>query len=194
MAKTTKTTKTNPDVIIDISVTDIFTKVFGTRNNPNDAAAQKAAIESLTRDEAIGFCAYVGRRVQEFSDIFARGAANTNNVPVTEYPTENVLFAVRNKDNGEMIGGISVETETNTTYSTASAPGRTKVLDALDKAGVTDKYTENVVKIDNKKLSADKKSGVLPPAVADVFKENVTSTRVTKFQKLASETIEEEKK
>lgn len=193
MAKTTKNTKTNPDVIIDISVTDIFTKVFGTRDNPNDAAAQKAAIESLTRDEAIGFCAYVGRRVSEFSDIFAQGTSNTNNIPVTEYPTENSLFAVRNKDNGEMIGGISVVTESKTTYSTASVPGRTKVLDALDKAGVTDKYTKNTVEIDNKKLSADKKSGALPPSVADVFIENVSTTRVTKFQKLASETIEEKK-
>lgn len=187
-----KVTKTNPDLIIDISVTAIFDKVFGTRDNPNDTAAQKAAIQSLSRDEAIGFCAYVGRRVQEFSDIFAQGASNTNNAPITDFPAENALFAVRNTDNGEMIGGVSVETETKTTYSTSSANNRILVLDALNKAGVTNQYTKTTIEVDNKKLSADKKSGVLPPSVADVFTENVSSKRVTKFQKLASETIKEE--
>lgn len=187
-----KSTKTNPDLIIDISVTAIFDKVFGTRDNPNDAAAQKAAIQSLSRDEAVGFCAYVGRRVQEFSDIFAQGADNTNHTPVTDFPSESTLFAVRNTDNGEMIGGVSVETETKTTYSTSTPKGRTQVLDALDKAGVTNQYTKTTIEVDNKKLSADKKSGTLPPAVADVFEENVSTKRVTKFQKLASETIKEE--
>lgn len=188
-----KNAKTNPDLIIDVSITAIFDKVFGTRDNPNDAAAQKAAILSLSRDEAIGFCAYVGRRVQEFSDIFAQGASNTNNTPVTDFPAESTLFAVRNTDNGEMIGGVSVETETKTTYSTTNAKNREQVLDALDKAGVTNLYTKISTEVDNKKLAADKKSGTLPPAVAEVFSENVASKRVTKFQKLASETIEEEK-
>ena len=187
-----KATKTNPDIVIDISVTAIFDKVFGTRDNPNDAAAQKAAIQSLSRDEAVGFCAYVGRRVQEFSDIFAQGASNTNNTPITDFPSESTLFAVRNTDNGEMIGGVSVETETKTTYATSTPKGRTQVLDALDKAGVTGQYTKTTIEVDNKKLSADKKSGALPPSVADVFTENVSSKRGTKFQKLASETIKEE--
>ena len=85
-----------------------------------------------------------------------------------------------------------METETKTTYSTSTPKGRTQVLDALDKAGVTGQYTKTTIEVDNKKLSADKKSGALPPAVADVFEENVSSKRVTKFQKLASETIKEE--
>ena len=85
-----------------------------------------------------------------------------------------------------------METETKTTYSTSNAKNRDQVLDALDKAGVTNQYTKTTIEVDNKKLSADKKSGALPPSVADVFTENVSSKRVTKFQKLASETIKEE--
>lgn len=193
MAKTTKNTKTNPDVIVDVSITAVFDKVFGTREKPNDAAAQKAAIQALSLDEAVAFCAYVGRRVQEFSDIFAQGADNTNHAPVTDFPKEETLFAVRNTDTGEMIGGVSVKTETKTTYSTANANGRQQVLDALDKAGITNQYTKTTIEVDNKKLAADKKSGVLSPSVADVFSENVSTKRVTTFQKLASETIEEKK-
>lgn len=189
MAKTTA--KTNPDTIIEISVSEIFTKVFGTREAPNDAAAQDAAIQSLTLNEALGFCAYVGRRIQEFNDIFAKSAVNSNNAPVADFPDENALFAVKNKDNGELIGGVSVITETSTKYSTANAKNRTLVLDALDKAGVTSQYTKTTVELNNQKLLDDKNAGVLPASVSNLFSVSVTSKRKTSFQKLASETVED---
>lgn len=190
MAKTTLT-KTNPDKLVEISISEIFTKVFGTRENPNDAAAQADAIKSLSLDEAIGFCAYIGRRIEEFSNIFAAAAANSNDAPTTAFPDENCLLAVKNKDNGEMIGGISVTTETKTTYSTSSAKGRLQVLGALKDAGLTDQYTKTTVEVDNKKLATAKENKTLPPAVSAVFTVTETPKRVTKFQKLATEQVEE---
>jgi len=213
MAKTT-ITKTNPDKEIVASINEIFTKFFGPKkdqddekkkdqndekkdqndekkNDQNESSKYAKAIQSLSFDEKIALCAYVGRRMKEFNDLFSAIANDLNSVPTTNFPDENALFSVKNADTGEIIGGLSVRTETETTYSTASAKGRTQVLDALKAAGLTDKYTNTKVALDNKKLATDKENKTLPDSVSNVFSVKENSSRVTEFQKLATEQVEE---
>ena len=213
MAKST-ITKTNPDKEIVASINEIFTKFFGPKkdqddekkkdqndekkdqndekkNDQNESSKYAKAIQSLSFDEKIALCAYVGRRMKEFNDLFSAIANDLNSVPTTNFPDENALFSVKNADTGEIIGGLSVRTETETTYSTASAKGRTQVLDALKAAGLTDKYTNTKVALDNKKLATDKENKTLPDSVSNVFSVKENSSRVTEFQKLATEQVEE---
>ena len=214
MAKTTLT-KTNPDKEIVASINEIFTKFFGPKkdqddekkNNQNDekkedqndkkkedqneSSKYAKAIQELSFDEKIALCAYIGRRIKEFNDLFSAIANDLNAVPTTNFPDENALFSVKNTDTGEIIGGLSVRTETETTYSTASAKGRAQVLDALKAAGITDKYTNTKVVLDNKKLATDKENKILPDSVSNVFSVKENSSRVTEFQKLATEQVEE---
>lgn len=194
MAKTI--IKTTPDKTVNISIKEIFAKLTAVQNSGEEKEEQNAAtkyakaIDSLTPDEKVALCAYVGRRIEEFQEIFNASANSLAAMPVSSFPEDNTLISVGNLDNGEMVGGLSVATETKNSYSTESAKGRSLVLEALKTEGVTDQYTNTVIKLNNEKIATAQTNGTLPAAVSNVFKRTETSKRVVKFQKLAIEKVE----
>ena len=189
-------TKTTPDKVVNISIKEVFAKLDAAQNTGEEAKGQgevakyAKAVESLSPDEKIALCTYIGRRIEEFQELFDASANSLAAMPVTAFPGDNALISVGDLDDGETVGGLSVATETKTVYSTRSEKGRSLVLEALKTEGITDQYTKTTTELNNEKIATAQANGTLPAAVSNVFKKTETSKRVVKFQKLATEKVE----
>ena len=175
--------KTVPDTYIKTDFRQIFATVFGTEDAPNDAQTREEAIRSLPLEDQIGLAAYLGRRIQEFSDIFAVAARSISEQPPTAFADENCLISVSDDDTGETVGGISVASETTLTTKKRI---RNKLLEELTKANLQGQFTKTSVELQKDALLSAKADGTLPASIDSLLPEAICQKRTVKFKKLIS--------
>ena len=180
MAK--KTIPQTPDQYVSADFNQLFDRVFGPSDNPHNAEQIKEAIESLNVCDLVAFRAYLGYRENQFHEVNALLSAQINAHDTKEFPQENTLFAVSDKDSLESFGGVYVETVTDVSLSTSKAKVAAQVKDELKKAGLlNDEFTKTSIELKNQAVFQAKKDGKLPAAVADLLTETVTTKRVSSY-------------
>ena len=180
MAK--KTIPQTPDQYVSADFEQLFDRVFGPSNAPHNAEEIKEAIGNLSVCDLVAFRAYLGYRENQFREVNALLSEQINAHDVSDFPQENTLFAVSDKDTSEPFGGVYVETVTDVSLSTSKAKVSTQVKDELKKVGLlNDDYTRTSVELKNQALFQAKKDGKLPASVSDLLTETVTTKRVSSY-------------
>ena len=183
--------KTTPDYTISVDFRPILDKVFGTRDNPTTPEERAEAMHALSLDDQIALTAYLGRRIQEFTEICSLNLRDIEEHPENEFPDKDCLIGVVDKVTGEAVGGVLVQTQTSVVRSTTKKKVRDAVIDNLTAAGILSDYTRQTTEIQNDKLFEAKANGSLPQSVASLLTETEEKKRVASFQKLAAPQEEE---
>jgi len=179
MAK--KITQQAPDVFLSADFTELFNKVFGPNDHPNDAEQTREAISQLSTNELVAFRAYIGQREAQFHEVNSALDAALAQKDIAEFPSESTLFSVSDKETQEAVGGVRVETVVTTIRSTKNKSTAEKVKEALKTNGILDKYTKQSIELQNDVLFEAKDKGTLPSSVANLLTETDKSERVSSY-------------
>lgn len=183
--------KNTPDYTTAVDFAPIFDKVFGSRENPTTPEERAEAIHALPLNDQIALTAYLGRRIQEFSDICSLVIQDIESRPETDFPNDDCLISIVDQTTSEVVGGVSVKTQVSVVRSTSKKKVRDAVIDNLTAAGILSDYTRQTTEIQNDKLFEAKANGSLPQSVASLLTETEEKKRVASFQKLAAPQEEE---
>lgn len=172
-----KNQKLIPDAALSANFSELFDKVFGTSDEPNDEEEQKRIILSLRTYELIALGTYLG----QFKKASAAISEALSQAPSTDFPAENSLFTVIDEETGKSIGGLTVKTKKSFARSTQDKRVSERVKQALTENGLLATYTRQSVELNNDLLFKDNANGVLPQAVASLLIETEKTERTSSY-------------
>lgn len=181
-----KNQKLIPDAALSANFSELFDKVFGTNDEPNDEEARKRTILSLRTNELIALGTYLGLGEKQFHEVNATISEALSRAPLTDFPAEDSLFTVMDEETGETVGGFAVETKKTCVRSTKDKRVSEKVKEALTQNGLLATYTRQSVELKNDLLFQDKENGVLPQAVASLLTETEKTERISSYVPIES--------
>ena len=193
------------DTFLSFKPSELFAEVFGvTESLPTEAERAEARtkiIESLPLDKKKALCAYLLHRAAQYAAIADIAVKGINAADQGDFPSDNSLVTVYDKENGEDVGALHIYNQTTTTtkLSTENKKTRETVLAGLDKAiadgvlsaeqvygsadGKVKGMAKRTVDLQNDALYAAKEQGLLPTSISDLLVKSVATTesRVTTF-------------
>lgn len=170
-----------PDASLSANFSELFNKVFGPSDEPNNAEQMQEAIASLSTSEAIALRAYIGLREAQFHEINATLSASIASRDISQFPSESALFSVTDEETNEVVGGVLVETKVTTVRSTKDKRTAEKVKEALQANGLLGTYTKQSIELQNDTLFEANANGVLPQSVSSLLTETKKSERVSSY-------------
>lgn len=179
----TKQQALTPSAVLSADFNELYDKVFGTTKKPHSSQETADALASLSTSDLICLRAVIGLRESQCHDVNAAISSEIAERPLSEFPSEDTVFAV--KDSGTqtqvIIGGVKVETKITRKRSTVDKKVAQKVKDELNSAGLLATYTKTSVELINDALYEAKANGTLPASVSALLTETEKRDRVSTF-------------
>lgn len=180
MARTKQQAQT-PSAVLSADFNELYDKVFGTAEKPNSSQETADALASLSTSDLICLRAAIGLRESQFHDVNAAISSKIAERPLSEFPSEDTVFAVKDSRTQAIIGGVKVETKVTKKRSTIDKKVAQKVKDELNSAGLLATYTKTSVELINDALYEAKANGTLPASVSALLTETEKRDRVSTF-------------
>ena len=178
----TKQQAQTPSAVLSADFKELYDKVFGTAKKPNSSKETADALASLSTSDLICLRAAIGLRESQYHDVNAAISSKIAERPLSEFPSEDTVFAVKDSRKQAIIGGVKVETKvTKKRSTTTDKKVAQKVKDELTSAGLLATYTKTSVELINDALYEAKAKGTLPASVSVLLTETEKRDRVSTF-------------